>query len=288
MHRNVRATTAALLLGASAAPSLTACTAEERTYAPDPACEGALVCDDFESFALGAKPAGPWRVAVAGDGAVVVDGKARGGERAIKLTTPAGGMAKAALLQFSDSEKLPTSGNVLYGRMMVWIDSVPQKDLGWSIVTGQGLVPGQTYKAIYRFGGRQAITTADGTAGSQLMALYDTPESYDDPPKGPSTNCWSNAQDDIAPVGRWACVEWMFDGPGNELQFWLDGQGVPGLHVQGKGEGCTSQPADYTWVAPQFSEIYLGWETYEQDDARTVYIDDVVIGTKRAGCPGSP
>jgi hypothetical protein len=89
----------------------------------------------------------------------------------------------------------------------------------------------------------------------------------------------------VAPVGRWACVEWEFDGPNNAMHFWLDGQPIDSLTVMGTGQGCVHQPQTFTWAAPDFSTLELGWESYQGDDARTLYLDDIVIATARVGCP---
>ena len=89
----------------------------------------------------------------------------------------------------------------------------------------------------------------------------------------------------VVPVGTWACVEWQFDGPNNQMRLWLDGAPVDSLTVSGVGQGCVNQPANYTWTAPTFADLELGWESYQQDDARTIWIDDVAIGTARLNCP---
>lgn len=265
--------------------SLPACAPEEREYSTPCA---ALICDDFESFAAGAEPAGRWRVSTSDSASTVaVDStRANSGDRSVKISTPKGTSWKSAQLLFADTSALPPSGGVLFGRAMVWVESVPSTDVGWGIITGKGVVPGETYEAYYRFGGSIPVPEADGTVSSKLAAFYDTPGSYDDPPSAPVTNCWKHAQSDTMPVGKWACVEWKFDSANDAMQLWVDGFGVPGLDLEGTGEGCTgSMDPAFRWRAPDFSEIYLGWETGGPDEARTMWLDDVVIGTEKVGCP---
>jgi hypothetical protein len=48
------------------------------------------------------------------------------------------------------------------------------------------------------------------------------------------------------------------------------------------------QPQTFTWAAPDFSTLELGWESYQGDSARTLYLDDIVIATARVGCPSPP
>ena len=91
------------------------------------------------------------------------------------------------------------------------------------------------------------------------------------------------------PVGRWACVEWKFDGPNNHMNFWLDGTAIPSLTMNGTGQGCVNQPATppFTWTAPNFDRLDLGWESYQTDGVRTIHVDDVVISKTQVGCPAN-
>jgi hypothetical protein len=70
------------------------------------------------------------------------------------------------------------------------------------------------------------------------------------------------------------------------MHFWMDGTEIPDLTMSGKGQGCVHQDQSYTWEAPSFEQLDLGWESYQADDARTMWVDDVVISTTRVGCPG--
>jgi len=121
--------------------------------------------------------------------------------------------------------------------------------------------------------------------GSQLMANYETPDSYGSNPIGPGSDCWKHANKVVVPVGTWTCVEWQFDGPNNQMHLWLDGAAVDSLTVSGVGDGCVNQPATYPWTAPSFDHIDLGWESYQADAARTAWVDDVVLSKTRVGCP---
>jgi len=269
-----------------AALACAACTTEERSYTN--VCDTALACDDFESSAAGSKPAGALRAAEEGASLSIVDGMAYSGSRSVKISVPKGDNTfRSAMLAFDDTGKLPTPENVLYGRAMYFFESLPMTDLEWRMVVGKGMIPGKTYRSIYSYGGALPVMGPDGSfVGSEFVALYDTPDYYDDPMSSPHTNCWSHANQIAAPVGKWACIEWKFDGPNNEMQLWLDGIGVAGMDIKGQGDACSGPDGQYTWEAPAFTEIYMGWETYLPDmQDRTVWIDDVVISTQRIGCP---
>lgn len=261
-----------------------ACTTEERKFSN--ICDTALVCDDFESFAAGDAPSGKWRVVEVGGSVVVASENARSGGRAVKVSVDKSTDFRTVMLAFDDTSVLPPEGNVLYGRAMMFIESVPTTSASVGLVTGKGRVPGQTYSAYYRYGLSEPLSDAAGNfTGSQLTALYDTPDYYDDPMSSPFTNCWSHAKGVLAPVGRWACFEWKFDGPNDAMQLSVDGYGVPGLAVEGTGESCSGPEPKGPWTAPSFSEVYLGWETNVADEARVVWIDDVVLATQPIGCP---
>lgn len=238
-------------------------------------CDTALFCDDFEAFAAGSEPSGAWAVSKS-KGALAVDTtRAHSGKQSVKITTDAADSYKSAMMAYSD--KLPVAANVVHGRMMLWLESAPQTAVHWTFIAGQGPVPAQNYSAIYRYGGQHPITDNGSFVGSKLMANYET--------IGAQSDCWFHSTDKVVPVGKWACVEWKYDGPKNEMQFWLDGEELTDLHVQGKGQGCVHQAPDYPWTAPTFEKMAIGWESYQPDEPRTMWIDDVVLSEGPIGCP---
>jgi hypothetical protein len=155
----------------------------------------------------------------------------------------------------------------MYGRMMIYVTQVPADVVHWSILQGEGAVPGMNITwAVYRYGGQY---------NTRMMANYDSSPLKSD--------CWKHSQTTI-PQNRWACVEWQLDGPNNTLRFWLDGQSLADLTVMQKGEGCIAHDTMDNWWAPTFSAIRLGWEHYQQGPGE-LWIDDVVLDTGRVGCP---
>jgi hypothetical protein len=241
-------------------------------------CQTALFCDDFESHTVGAVPGAPWVTRVSSGGAVVIDGgQRRSGEKSVKLTTPMGSSSKAAMLRMAASSVFPVAGNAFYGRMLYRLEAAPIASVHWNLITGIGVVPGQTYRAEYRYGGQQPVA-----GGSQLMANYETPDWYANK-STPGSDCWHHSDGKVMPVAEWACVEWKFES--NQMHFWLNGAALEDLTVVERGQGCVNAGADLVWTAPSFTQLDLGWESYQADDARTAYIDDVVIATTRVGCP---
>lgn len=294
MNKRVWCVTIAFLAAGTGASG---CSVDERQYtAPSggassggegsDACARALACDDFESSKAQEPPSGPFSAAV-DLGTVVVDTtRAFSGTQSVKLSTEAGEGFKAAVLQYSDSSTLPVSDNILYGRMMFWLESAPTEELHWSMITGRGLMPELNYEVVYHIGGQFPVFDGEGQfIGSKLMANYDTPDSYDKPPVGPATSCWEHSDEKPAPLKEWTCAEWKFDGKNNGIELWLNGSDQAVIQVNARGQGCVSQPDNYEWLAPPFTELFIGWESYDLDGPRTIWIDDLAIGTERLGCP---
>ncbi|HZU82546.1 MAG TPA: hypothetical protein VE987_06505 [Polyangiaceae bacterium] len=251
--------------------------------APDGSCAGAILCEDFEEAGVGSPPAG-WLTTMNG-GTVAVDAtRARSGAHSVMFSAAAATGFRSVLMGWQRS--LPTPANVVFGRMMFWLDSAPTNTVHWTFVDGTGLVPDGGYHAVYRYGGQLPLTAADGGfLGNQMMANYDTPDSYKSSPVGPASDCYQHAQGRVVPVQTWTCLEWEFDGAADTMHMWIDGVEAPDLTVLQTGTGCTQQPSGFEWTAPRFQRIDLGWESYQADDARTIWIDDVALATSRIGCP---
>jgi hypothetical protein len=240
-----------------------------------------VYCDDFESY--DAAPNGKWATH-ASSGTVAIDTAEHvSGGKSVKLSTQAASGA-SAMLRIQGAPLFPVAGNVVYGRMLFKLAAAPTASVHWTIISGLGIVPSQTYQSQYRYGGQMPITEGATFVGSQMMANYETPNWYSDK-STPGSDCWHHSNQRVIPVNAWTCIEWKFDGPGNGMQLWLDGAPADDLTVSGHGDGCVNAAADYPWTAPSFTVFDLGWESYQQDEARTAWIDDVVFSTTKVGCP---
>jgi len=244
------------------------------------ACANAIFCDDFDDPALNAPPATPWTVQRGGGGTAVIDGTHHmSGAQAVKFVVP--GQSDSAFIALRNAPVFPVAGNTFYGRVMLWLTAAPTASVHWTLIEGSGLVPGQTYHSAYRLGGQQPVT-----GGNQLMANYETPDSYNN--NGPGSDCWHHANRVVVPVARWSCFEWQYDGPNNALTLWVDGAevlSVRGMGNTANGDGCVNQPATFPWTAPTFDTLRVGWDSYQADGERTLWLDDVAIATGRVGCP---
>jgi len=247
-------------------------------------CATATFCDDFEGVTAGQAPAAPWTVSQTNATVAVDTTRAFRGTQSVKATTlpTVDGMPtyKRGLIGLASAPVIPLPEQRVYGRMMFFLESAPSTSVHWTIVDGTGLVAGQDYSATYRYGGLLPVA-----GGSQWMANYDTTDYYGTPSRGPQTDCWRHANALVVPVGKWACAEWFFDGQNNQMRFWLDGTELTDIQINQTGAGCVAQPAGYVWQAPVFSRIDVGWESYQADEARSIWIDDVVVSQQQVGCP---
>ncbi len=259
---------------------------------PADLCETALVCEGFDSMPVGMAPGGVW-TNNQNNGTVAVDAaRSFSGTQALLAATPTSDIAyKAALAGYQDPAVLPTADNAHYGRVMVYLEAAPETEVHWTFLAGAGQSPPQLgypdgadyptgFEVLYRYGGQKVLP-----GGSQLMASYETPGFYATPPSGPDTDCHQDSDAVPMPQGRWTCAEWHFDGNTDEMQLWIDGTEVSGLHVVGNGARCRTLADDLPWTAPSFRRIDLGWESYQPDTERLIWVDDFVLDTQRIGCP---
>jgi hypothetical protein len=237
-------------------------------------CGSALICDDFEDDTVGQDPGAPWTKNVDDHGGVVITSEtAFSGEKSVKVTLDGNPGYKRAYFVTQGAPLFPAAKDMLWGRMMLKTDAAPNDGMHWTNIEGQGPVPGENYRALIRYGGQQV---------GRLMANYET--------SGVASDCWHHSQQAM-PTGVWACMEWQFDAATDTMRFYLNGAEVSDLTVQnandppGNGDGCISNGTNGKWNFPEFDKVSLGLELYQNDPARTVYIDDVALGTERIGCP---
>ncbi len=240
-------------------------------------CANSLFCDDFEEYEAGGLPSPTWGASQSGGSLVVDTTRAHSGKQSVKVSAAASTGYRSILIALSKAGVVPIANNHLFGRMAFYLDSSPTTSVHWTFIDGFGATS-SSYHALYRYGGQTPAAN-----GNTLMANYDTPDSYGTPPVGPSSDCWLHSTT-VVPTTVWSCAEWEFDGPNNTMRFWLDGAPIADLTMNGTGQGCVHQTGPFTWLAPTFSRIDLGWESYQADAARTIWIDDVAIGAVRLGC----
>ncbi|MDZ4697663.1 MAG: hypothetical protein SGI86_21170 [Deltaproteobacteria bacterium] len=232
-----------------------------------PTCPAASLCDDFEKTSVGAVPVGWGRRAL--DGATVGASRDRSfsGTQSLAIAVNGKGSSQAyAILR--GAPIFPVENNHVFGRMMVYYETKPDDAVHSTNIQGEGFVPGKTYRAQYRMGGQ----------GGKLMLNYEA---------GVPSDCFQHSG--LAfPVGKWACFQWEFNGPKNEIRFWYEGQELESLHVDGYGQGCVTAAYQDPWIAPKFDTMLLGWQNHQNGSPQKMFIDDVAVGASLSPCPVKP
>jgi hypothetical protein len=226
------------------------------------ATPGVLLCDDFEGAPLSAT----WTTKLTGTGSSLVVDTARPhrGTKSLHIALPEDGnpadatkYAAGALLRRTGS---PFPLQKFYGRLYMYAVA-PVPTLHNYMVDAAGMLNGSL--AHYHWESKtgklgslyfnKGLIAGEGTVGKTSP----TP----------------------TPTDRWLCVEWLFDGPKNAMQFWFDGTEDTTIRVDG-----TENPV---WKAPPaFESIDIGWFHHQQGapGGSEVYYDDIVLANNRIGC----
>jgi hypothetical protein len=204
-------------------------------------CTGAKVCDDFESYAKGAAPTGPWTADVASAAMAIDDTKAFSGSKSVHITTQGGG-AKALIVQ--TAPLLPFAGNNVYGRFMMFYNVMPTTHYHLVIANGPG---------------DSGQMTMGGLESSKALFNY-----------GPGDNtAVSNTK---YPAGKWACIQWQFDGPNKTARMSIDGQALDNLVT--------------SWQSFSIAKLSIGLLNCCDDAPKVdMWLDAVAIDDKPVACP---
>jgi hypothetical protein len=234
-----------------------------------------LLCEDFERYGPGAAGLAPaWTTDVVGGTLEIDTTRPFSGGKGLHVTAPPN---TSSLLQIikQGAPLFPVPGNTFYGRMMMWLTQMPTGGVHFNTVQANGLMPGSAQIAKYAYGAMYARLMAGYTVRATETAL-------------PTIDCGKSGPTGY-PEKSWVCAEWKFDGPNNEMHYWLNGQAQTGVDVVKVGGGCTgTQPTGGVWQAPVFNKLMLGWYAQPFNAPIELWLDDVVIGTERIGCPKMP
>ena len=220
-----------------------------------------LFADDFETYALGSEPLGPWRKS--GEGTASVDDqRSVSGKKSIHIRSGEG-YKNRSILTFASPNVFPLKRNRYYGRMFMYVDDASPDGVHWTMLESSGKIPGKEVTAEVRYGGQHS---------KRLMANYET--------VGARTDCWQHSSLKI-PEKRWFKVNWFFDGRRNLMRIWIDGKPVDEIGVKQRGEGCLGNDLNGEWIFPVFQNVQIGWVDYQLGGGtRDVWIDDLAISTK--------
>jgi hypothetical protein len=242
--------------------------------APPSCAPGALLCEDFESYAVGGggNLAPNWMTDTTG-GTVMVDStKPHAGTKSVHFTATA---STANLLQIwkQGAPLFPIKGNAFYGRVMMWLSRQPTGGVHFNTVQANGLLPGTTQIAKYAYGAMFEKLMAGYTVRPTETAL-------------PTVDCGKSTGTTGYPTGKWVCAEWQFDGANDVMHYWFDGVAQTAVDVVKTDPSCgATPPPGNRWQAPVFNKLMLGWYSQVFPMPVELWMDDIVISTEKIGCP---
>src|SRR4029077_20110190 len=167
----------------------------------------ALICEDFEDGNLDG-----WTRVVTSGTLGTAWTHTSPGRTALAIGIPAN--QRGGFIERTGAPLFPLPGKVMWGRVMVYFDSV--SDRHTDVVRGAPVGGGTPW---YNVGEQH---------GEILLNYYD----------GAAADCWARPSPG-RPVAlqTWTCWEWGFDARTNEMQLWIDGQ--LSRRVSATGDGCT-------------------------------------------------
>ncbi|WP_052692048.1 hypothetical protein [Teredinibacter purpureus] len=267
------------------------------TFAPSPSVakaaettcsESIVICENFEHSDV---PPSPWQFNESSNLSISTT-QTYSGSQALEVHATGGGY-NAHYLRL-DLQAYPNIQTELFGRMMVHLSD--ENALGGDFTfieargkakTSSGAPPNTPVVYRGRLDGRH----------DHFMANYDTwVDNNNDGATDWLTDCWKhpNANGAIAPPAeyqlpknQWACVQWHYSAPNNEMAFWLDGKELTDLHVRNTGDGCLGNAQQNQWTGPEsFEVIQVGIEQYHNGaKPRTLFIDDIALDDSMIACP---
>jgi hypothetical protein len=238
--------------------------------APKPACQGLVVCDDFESSPAGTVPdIAKWFIdsATTQPGAILVDGAQHvSGNNSVRVE----GNRAIGPTVFSSQVPLDATKG-WYMRMRVLLTD-PQITGGFFIIQNARM-PSVEYVLLGLQNGSLAYLWAHRPTINQQQIL-------------PSSS--GELMNSYRPKGStWFCLETMFStGPNNvAIQTWVDGKDIPQLRADDMPTAGIDDQIQQ--ILPDFLRgptVGFGvWLAGTAPDA-TVYLDDVAVSYTRIGC----
>jgi|GEM_PF-1414261 len=243
---------------------------------PTDPCANTAFCDSFEAADSGGPPAPPWEIESNQPMVRVDNTRAYSGDQSIRVTTDSGERFRVGTIALGQPI-LPRPSNRYYARAMIYTETVPEETIHWDMVLTSGDVPDQPFGATFAFGGQ---------LNKRYLAVYNTT-----PYNEFVSDCYQHSNDantaqDRMVEGRWACYEWLFDGPNNHTNMWVDGLPASNMSITNTSEGCVGDASGGQWIAPIFSKLQIGWMHYQvSNQVHELWIDDVAVSDQPIGCP---
>lgn len=220
-----------------------------------------LLCEDFESTAVGSTPKGWTRH---GDLAGVADDAAKGGTHSLKLQA-----APAAERRIY--HEAAALGSAHWGRIFYKVQQpVPNAFVHSTLVSFTGDAPmhgAAEFRVIDTV--KQAVDTRDVGSLHQYLYNVQVTGGSEFSREGPYDQKFEDA---------WHCVEYQIDAATQSYNLYIDGKEEIGFK-DGAGNYAKSD------IPPAFKELRVGWVNYQQAaPGFTAWIDEIAFDDERIGC----
>jgi hypothetical protein len=225
-----------------------------------------IVCESFESTAVGAVPSGWTRDGSAQLVQVASDQAARG-QRALKIGAAASGPRRL-------TRDAADFGAAHWGRLFYRVQTPPA-------LPGSGAVIHSTIASLQGNGpniGSAEYRVVDTVEDSKGMHQY----LYNVQPSGAEFGKGSSY--DYRYDGNWHCAEWQIDAGTQSYHFYVDGKEVTQIAIS-NGAGNFGSGSNRSELPMTFSQFKIGWYNYQSANPGFVaWIDEVAIAHARVGC----
>lgn len=225
-----------------------------------------ILCESFESTAVGAVPSGWTRDGSAQLVQVASDQAARG-QHALKIGAAASGPRRL-------TRSAADFGAAHWGRLFYRVQTPPAVPSNGAVIHStiaslQGNGP-NIGSAEYR-----VVDTVEDSKGMHQY-LYNVQPSGSEFGKGSSYNYRYD--------GNWHCAEWQVDASTQSYHFFVDGAEVTQVAIS-NGAGNYGSGSNRSELPMTFSQFKVGWYNYQSASPGFVaWIDEVAIAKARVGC----
>src|SRR5450631_1286261 len=236
-------------------------------------CPG-LICEDFETGSI--DPA-KWDTSSKGGTLDVQTQQVAHGKYALHLQGLGSGSDDWATL-FAKNAPAALNAATTFGRASMYFSAAVSASLhiqfpfAGSNGTGSGTGPAPVTNLSY---------LEVGSYNGQWQLSMDIPNIEDSAYPGANI-----------PTGKWVCIEWEFEDQPDRVTLWVGGNQVgvfDNMHINYSNNGTKSGGTLYQGksggLIGVFDAFGIGFHDWHPTKAFDLYYDDVVLDTKRIGCP---
>ncbi|MBX7101617.1 MAG: hypothetical protein K1X89_28140, partial [Myxococcaceae bacterium] len=232
-------------------------------------CNGALLCETFESWPQGAVtgPQRGWTPRQTHASLQVAPGPGDGG-LALRVDLP-GQADSDGTIALPLTGLFPTKGYHLFARVWLYGEQLPSTATyaRHGFVSVEGTNPGTTDSA--------HVATRHDQGRQPYFNYFVNPPFID-------CACCATPTPPL-PVQEWVCYELELDDATSSAKLYFDGGATPVTQMSMKGTFCGDGNTQRVWAFPTLGSLRLGIYAFDAAPLR-VWLDDVAVSSTRVGC----